>query len=133
MQVSVDQKTDEGLKIQPRRSSRHPVRHLTDADFADDLALISGTLANAQSLLTSLEKAANSVGLYLNESKTEYLNRCQVYDRVFSMKTVNGKELKCIQDDKYLVKDFKTRKGMAWPACNNLYNVCPPVSMIKLR
>ena len=46
------------------------------------------------------------------------------------MKTVNGKELKFVQDDTYLgsfisdsVKDFKTRKGMAWPACNNLYNV----------
>ena len=87
--MSVDQITDKGLEIQPRKSSRHPARHLTDTDFADDLALISGTLANAQSLLTSLEKAASSVGLYLNESKTEYLNHCQVIDPDFSMKTLN--------------------------------------------
>ena len=120
LRVSVGQITDRGLEIQPRRNSRHPARHLTDTDFADDLALISGTLANAQSLLTSLEKAANCVGLYLNESKTEYLNFCQVNDPDFSMNTLNGRKLKCVQDYKYLgsfisdsVKDFKTRKGMA--------------------
>ena len=100
--MSVDQITDKGLEIQPRRSSRHPARHLTDTDFADDLVLISGTLANAQSLLTSLEKAANCVGLYLNESKTEYLNHFQVVDPDISMKTLNGRELKCVQDYKYL-------------------------------
>ena len=103
LHMSVDQITEKGLEIQPRRSSRHPARHLTDTDFADDLALISGTLANAQSLLTSLEKAANCVGLYLNESKSEYLNHCQVIDPDFSMKTLNGRELKCVQDYKYLL------------------------------
>ena len=66
LRMSVDQIPDKGLEVQPRRSSRYPARHLTDADFADDdLALISGSLANAQSLLSSLEKAANCVGLYL--------------------------------------------------------------------
>ena len=130
LRMSVDQIPDKGLEAQPRRSSRYPARHLTDADFADDLALISGSLANAQSLLSSLEKAANCVGLYLNESKTEYLNHCQIIDSDFSIKTINGRELKCVQDYKYLgsfisdsVKDFKTRKGMAWSACNDLHNV----------
>ena len=98
LRVSVDQNTESGLEIQPRRSSRQPARHLTDTDVADDLPLISGTLANTQSLLTSLEKAANCVDLYLNESKTEYLNRCQIYDPDFSMKTLNVRELKCVQD-----------------------------------
>ena len=44
LRMSVDQITDKGLEIQRRRSSRHPARHLTDTDFADDLALISGLL-----------------------------------------------------------------------------------------
>ena len=58
------------------------------------------------------------------------MNHCQVIDPDFSMKTLNGRELKCVQDYKYLgsfisssEKDFKTRKGMAWTACNNLHNV----------
>ena len=53
-----------------------------------------------------------------------------IIDPDFSMKTLNGSELKCVQDYKYLCsfissseKDFKTRKGMAWTACNNLHNV----------
>ena len=129
--MSVDQIKDKGLEIQPRRSSRHPAQHLTDTDFADDnIALISSALANAQSLLTSLEKAANCVGLYLNETKTEYMNCCQVVDPTFKMTTLNNTELKCVQDYKYLgsfvsdsEKDFKTRKGMAWTVCNELHKV----------
>ena len=51
-----------------------PAVHLTDADFADDLALISNSIEQAQKLLSSLESAANCVGLYLNDSKTEYMH-----------------------------------------------------------
>ena len=43
-----------GYELKPRQSSRYPAVHLTDADFADDIALISQSLANAQSLLRSL-------------------------------------------------------------------------------
>ena len=65
--------------MKPRQSSRHQAVHLTDADFADDIALISQSLANAKSLLWSLEEASNCVGLYLNETKTEYMNKCSLH------------------------------------------------------
>ena len=49
----------------------------------------------------------------------------------FNMKTLNGYILKCVEDYKYLgsfisnsEKDFKTRKGMAWSAYNNLHKIC---------
>ena len=70
LRTSVDSITDKGLQIECRKSSRHPSKHVTDVDFADDLALISDNLKNAQALLASLESAANSVGLYLNDDKT---------------------------------------------------------------
>ena len=70
MRVSVDTMKENGLLYQPRRSSRYPALHITDADFADDIALLSDNLANAQALLSSLESAANGTGLYLNETKT---------------------------------------------------------------
>ena len=41
---------------------------LTDADFADDLALLSDKIGNAEKLLKILETAAASVGLYMNTS-----------------------------------------------------------------
>ena len=50
MHVSVDTMKENGLLYQPKRSSRYPALHITDADFADDIALLSDNLANAQAL-----------------------------------------------------------------------------------
>ena len=87
LRMSVDKINNSGLEIQPRRSSRNPVVYLTDTDFADDTALISGSLINAQNLLLSLESAANCVGLNFNESKTEYVNKSS--DLTTQLKTLS--------------------------------------------
>ena len=63
LRKSLDLNNSKGLQLYPRRSSRNPAIHLTDAGFADDLALISNSIQNAQTLLNSLESAANCVGL----------------------------------------------------------------------
>ena len=129
LRMSVDTISNKGLEIKPRQSSRHPAEYLTDTDFADDIALISHSLANAQSLLQSLEQASNCVGLYLNESKTEYVNKC-ISDSDFVIQTLNNTLLKMVSDYVYLgsyisssEKDFLTRKGMAWSACNALHKI----------
>ena len=130
LRLSLDTSKDKGLLFKARCSSRHPAEYITDTDFADDISLISGSLQNAQDLLLSLERAANCVGLYLNESKTEYMiNSAKTYD-TFEMKTINGYILKLVNDYKYLgsyisssEKDFNTRKGMAWSACNDLHKI----------
>ena len=48
----------------------------------------------------------------------------------YEMKTINGYILKLVNDYKYLgsyisssFKDFNTRKGMAWSACNDLHRI----------
>ena len=125
MRISVDTINEKGLQYQPRRSTRHPALHITDADFADDIALLSDSLANAQALLSSLESAANCTGLYLNESKTEYMPiNCQ---ENLEIRTISNKVLKRVKDYKYLGsyiynsgKDFNIRKGIAWSACNKM-------------
>ena len=61
LRMSVDQINDMGFQIQPTRGPRSPAMYLTDADFAEGIALISGCLENAQALLKSLESAANCV------------------------------------------------------------------------
>ena len=86
----------------PRRSSRYPATYITDTDFADDIALISNSLENAQALINSLESAANCVVLYLNENKTEYINNCQTANEHFETKIVNNYVLKRVDDYKYL-------------------------------
>lgn len=62
LRMSVDTINSKGYQLKLRRSTRYPAEYLMDT--ADDIALISQSLANAQSLLRSLEQAANCVGLY---------------------------------------------------------------------
>ena len=54
-------------------SRRYPAEMLTDANFADDLALLSDKIGNAEKLLNILETAAASVGLYMNTTKTKFI------------------------------------------------------------
>ena len=53
--------------------SWYRVESMTDADYADDLALLTNTSAQAESLLHSLEKAEGGINLYLKTNKTEYM------------------------------------------------------------
>ena len=121
--------SENGYQLRPKRSSRYPAEFLTDTDFADDIALISQSLEHAQDLLQSLEQASNGVGLYLNETKTKYMNRCLLNNNN-PVKTLNGTSLKQVEDHKYLGsyisssdKDFNTRNGMAWSACNDMHKI----------
>ena len=93
MRVSVDTMKENGLLYQPRRISRYPALHITDADFSDDIALLSDNLANAQVLLSALKSAANGTGLYLNEPKTECMPiniRNQIYAKTLANNILNA-------------------------------------------
>ena len=48
MRVSVDSIPESGLMYQHRKSSRNPALYVTDADFADDITLLSDNLQGAQ-------------------------------------------------------------------------------------
>ena len=84
------------------------------------------------------------MGLYLNESKTEYMSYKKSNDNIDTMiiKTISGYILKWVDDYKYLCsfassseKYFNTRKGMAWSACNDLHKIWTSklVSNIKIK
>ena len=45
----------------------------TDADYADDIAILANTPGQAETLLHSLERAAAGIGLHVNAHKTEYM------------------------------------------------------------
>ena len=46
---------------------------ITDADYADDIAILANTPNQAETLLHSLEQAAAGISLYVNAHKTEYM------------------------------------------------------------
>ena len=55
----------------PRPRSRwYPTETIMDADYANELALLVNTPAQAESQLHSLEQAAEGIGLYMNANKT---------------------------------------------------------------
>ena len=120
---------DQGLTIEPRRSRRVLGVKATDLDFADDLALLSDTIEQAEKLLHDLEHAAQLVGLSLNVAKTEFMT-INIDPSDANIKTLNGSPIEHVSDFKYLGsyiaddrKDFNTRKGMAWSACIKLQKV----------
>ena len=95
----MDSNKAKGLLLKSRRSSRHPAEYITDLDFADDLALPSNTVADAQSLLHVLEEAATHVvGLHCNATKTEYTSS----NPVPTIITHAGNPIKHVPDFKYL-------------------------------
>ena len=116
-----------GLTINDRQSSRHPAAYLTDTDFADEIALLSNTIEDAQKLLTLVVDTARQIGLNINEEKTEYMTyNIQENNHL----TANGKVIKEVQDFKYLGswiddshKDLKIRKALAWSAARKMNNI----------
>ena len=59
-----------GFTLQRKRSRRTPAITVTDLDFADDLALLSEEIDQAQKVLHRLETEAENVGLHCNAKKT---------------------------------------------------------------
>ena len=105
------------------RFRRYPARKITDADYADDIALLANTPTQAEILLHSLERVAAGIGLHVNAHKTEYM--CFKGD--FS--TLNGSPLKRVDEFTYQGSsvssteiNINTRLAKAWAAYDR-----PPV------
>ena len=52
------------------RSRPHPPETITDANYADDIALLANTHTQAESQLHNLEQAAGGIGLHVKAYKT---------------------------------------------------------------
>ena len=63
--------TESGFTLEKARSRRYPAQTIMDVDYANDIALLANTPAQAESLLHSLEQAAGTIGLHVNADKTE--------------------------------------------------------------
>ena len=55
LRTSIDKIRENGFQLTKRRSKRYPAKTITDADYADDLALLANTPNQAEPLLHSLE------------------------------------------------------------------------------
>ena len=73
LRTSIDKIKENGFELTKKRSRRYPATTITDADYADDIAILANTPDQAETLLHSLERAAASIGLHVNAHKTEYM------------------------------------------------------------
>ena len=72
LRTSIDKIRENGFELTKKRR-RYPAKTITDADYADDIAILANTPDQAETLLHSLERAAAGIGLYVNAHKREYM------------------------------------------------------------
>ena len=98
LRTSIDKIRENGFELTKRRSKRYPAKTITDADYADDLALLANRPNQAETLLHSLERATAGIGLHVNAYKTEYM----CYNQTGNIATLDGASLKLVDKFTYL-------------------------------
>ena len=102
---------------------RYSAQTITDADDADGIAILVNTLAQAESFLQSLERAAAGIGLHVNSHKTEYM----CFNQRGNISTLKGGSLKLVDKFSYpgssvssIETDINTWLAKAWTAIGRL-------------
>ena len=123
LRTSIDKMKDNGFKLTKEISRRYSAQTITDADYADDIALLANASAQAETLLHSLGRIAAGIGLYINAHKTEYMS----FNQRSHISTLNGSSLKLEDKFTYLGSnvssteiDINTRLAKAWTAIDRL-------------
>ena len=123
LRTSIDKIRENGFQLTKKRSRRYSTKTITDADYADDIAILANTTNPAETLLQSLERATAGIGLHVNAHKTEYM----CFNQKGDISTLDGTSLKLVDKFTYLgssvsstEKDIDTRLTKAWTAIDKL-------------
>ena len=121
LRTSTDKIKENGCELTKKRSRRYPTKTVTDANYADDITILTNSPTQAETLLHSLERAAACINLHVKAHKTEYMRFNQTGD----ISTLNGSSLKLVDKFTYLGSsvssteaDFHTQITKAWTAIN---------------
>ena len=123
LRTSIDKMKENGFKLAKERNRRYPAQTITDADYADDIALIVNTSAPGKTMLNSLERVAGGIGSHVNADKTEYM----CFNQRGHISTLKGGPLKLVDKFIYLGSsasstetDINMRLAKAWTAIDRL-------------
>ena len=123
LRTSIDKIKENGFELTKKRSKRYPAKTITDADNADDIAILANTPNQAETLLHSLEQADAGIGLHVNAHKTEYI----CFNQTGDISTLEGTSLKMVNKLTYLgssvsstEKDIDTWLTKTWTAIDRL-------------
>ena len=128
LKTSLDTNRSQGFTLTERKSRRYTAEHITDTDYADDIAVTSITLKDANTLLLKIESAAKEIGLCINIDKTEYININQ--NNNMHIKTICGSVINQVEDIIYLGSYIRSTKiyvnikiAKAWAALNSMNTI----------
>ena len=89
LRILIDKIRENCFELIKKRSRRYPAKTITDAYYADDIAILANKPNKAETLLHSLERAAAGIVLHVNEHKTEYM----CYNQTGDISTLDGTSL----------------------------------------
>ena len=121
LRTMIDKIKENGSELIKKKSRRYPAKTISDADYADDIALLANTPKQAETLLHSLERSAAGIGLHVNAHKTEYM----CFNQAGDISTQDGTSLKLVDKFTYLGNSVlstekDTRLPKAWTAIDKL-------------
>ena len=123
LRTSIDKMKENGFKLTKERNRRYPAQTITDVNYADDITLQANAPAQAESLLHSLERATEGIGLHVNVHKTEYM----CFNKRGDISTLKGSSMKLVDKFTYLggsvsstETDINMRLAKAWAAIDRL-------------
>ena len=136
LRTFTDKMKENGFKLAKDRSRWYFAQIITDADYADDMALLANSPAQAKTLLHSLEWAAAGVDLHVNTHKTEYMCFYQRGD----ISILNGSSPKLVDKFTNLVssvpsteRDINTRLAKPWSGIDWLSVIWKPDLTDKVK
>ena len=123
LRTSTDKIKENGFELTKKRGRRYPAKTITDANYADDIAILANTPNQAETLLHSLEQAATGISFHVNGHKTEYV----CFNQTGDISTLDGISLKLVDKFTYLgssvsstEKDIDTPLTKAWTVIDKL-------------
>ena len=123
LRILIDKIKENGFELIKKRSRRYLAKTITDADYADDIAILANTPNQAETLLHSLKRVAVGIGLLVNAHKTEYI----CFNQAGDISTLEGTTLKLVDKFTYLgssvpltEKDNDTQLTKVWTAIDKL-------------
>ena len=98
LRTLIDKIRENSFELTKKRSRRYPAKTITDANYANDIAILANTPNQAEKLQHSLERAATGIELHVNAHKTEYM----CFNQAGDISTLEGTSLKLVDKFTYL-------------------------------
>ena len=119
IRISINKIRENGFELTEKRSRRYLAKTTTDAEYAEDIALLANTPNQAETLLHSLERATAGNGLHVNAHKTEYM----CFNQAGDISTLDGTSLKLVDKFTYLKSSVSSTERDIDTRLTRLFNV----------